>query len=246
MNLENKIAVITGASRGLGKGMAFALAELGATVIVNYRRDHAAAEHTLKTVRQHQPRSIIYQADVRLWDDVEKMMAAVRENFGRIDILINNVGELVLKPLFDLEINEWDNQLRSNLSSVFYCCKAVLPLMREQSYGRIINIAMANVRHLHAYSQAAVHAIAKSGVLILTRSLARENAPFGITINSISPGLMDNGSLSKEEKKELTSRVPQNRLGTAADLMSAVKFLLSNEAGYVTGTDIIVSGGWGL
>jgi 3-oxoacyl-[acyl-carrier protein] reductase len=246
MNLEGKTAVITGASRGLGKGMAIALAELGATVIVNYRRDLAAAEQTLEAVRKHQPHSIIYRANVRLWDEVEKMMTAVRKEFGRIDILINNAGELVLKPLFDLEVDNWDNQLRSNLSSVFYCCKAVLPIMREQNYGRIINIAIANIRPVHAYSQAAAHAIAKSGVLIMTRSLARENAPFGITINSISPGLMDNESLTADEIKELTSRVPQDRLGTAADLMSAVKFLLSDEAGYVTGTDIIVSGGWGL
>lgn len=245
-NLQGKTALITGGSRGLGKDVAFFLGRLGANVVVNYLQDKDAAEKVVARIKGTGADAESIQADVREWEQVEKLVSRIIARFGSIDILINNVGDFITSPLLKMDINDWHYMLDSNLHSAFYCSKAVIPFMQKRKFGRIVNIALANANRIHAYKTVAAYAISKTGVLILTKSLAVEVAPFGITINAVSPGLMDNGSVLQNQIDEMIPQIPLGRAGTANDIAGAIGYLLSDEASYVTGTEILVSGGWGL
>ena len=244
--LEGKTALVTGSSRGLGKGLAFGLAELGANVVVNYLHNKKAAQSVVKSIQKFNKNVISCQADVTDSQQVRNMFNNINTSFGPVDILINNVGDFMQKSLQDTSIEDWDHIIQSNLYSVYFCCKAALPAMKKNNWGRIINIGLANANRTHAFKLVTPYAIAKNGILTLSKSLAVEVAQNGITVNVLSPGLMDNGSLSDEEKTAFSKKVPMKRLGETKDLLGIVKFLLSDEAAYITGADIAVSGGWGL
>lgn len=244
-NLCTRTALITGSSRGLGRHAALALAREGANVVVHYRHNKAAAEQVVQEARQWGGHVYCLAADVRDQQQVQNMIAAVQHNSGRLDILINNVGNFYQQPLLEMDGQAWHEMIDSNLHSVFYACQAVVPIMIEQGYGRIINVGVANADRIQAYVQTAAYAIAKTGVQILTRSLARETAGYGITVNMISPGLMASGAVSETEEGQARS-VPMGRVGGGVDYSSAVLYLLSEGAQYVTGANIVVSGGWGL
>ena len=244
--LAGKIALVTGSSGGLGKEIALALAREGARVAIHFYRDQKAADETLAQLRPIQSDAIAVPADIRNWSHAEKLIDAVGAHFGRLDILVNNAGSFLRKPLSRTTVEEWADQIESNLYGTFYCCRAALPRMREQGYGRIINIALANADRVHAYKEVAAHGIAKTGVLILTRSLALEEAAYGITVNAISPGLMDNGRLPARAIEEQSAAVPMKRLGTWKDVSGAILYLVSDQARYITGANIVVSGGWGV
>jgi len=243
--LKGKVALVTGSSRGLGKGIVSALADKGINVIVNYSSSIKEARKTVEQIRARDLSAVAIQGDVSEWEQAKGLIADAVNEWGRIDFLINNVGDFIYKESNEISVNEWNNMINSNLNSSFYCCKAVLPLMRRQKYGRIVNIGLANAG-VKAYKNVLPYAIAKTGVHILTKSLAVSEAEYGITVNVVAPGLMDNESMSNEEIYEQSRIVPMQRVGTADDLAGAVLYLLSEEAKYVTGTEIIVSGGWGL
>jgi NAD(P)-dependent dehydrogenase (short-subunit alcohol dehydrogenase family) len=244
--LEGQVAMVTGSSRGLGRHLALALAGHGADVIINYHREHLAAEEVVDLAQKQGVRAMALQADVRDWSQMQRLAAAALKRMGRLDILVNNVGDFLQKSLLEMDVIEWQEMIASNLHSAFFGCRAVLPAMRHQGYGRIINIGLANANRIHAYATVAAYAIAKTGVQILTRSLAQETALYGITVNMVSPGLMESDLTSMEEKRQQINAVPMRRLGVASDLVGAVLYLLSEQAEYVTGADITVSGGWGL
>ena len=244
--LDGRVAVVTGSAAGLGRGIALALAECGAEVVINYRRSESAARDTVRLIRSRKCRAVSVQADVSNWTEVRALFSDLSKKYGKIDILINNVGELIKKPLSHTTVDEWHSMMSSNLNSTFFCCKAVLPLMYQSGYGRIINIALAGAERVRAYKMVTAYAIAKTGVLILTKSLAVEHAASGITVNAISPGLMDNGKLVDEERTEQSRMVPAKKLGSPDDIAAAIRFLVSEKAAYITGTNIVVSGGWGL
>ncbi len=244
-NLKGKTALVTGGSRGLGREVAIFLGKMGVNVAVNYLQDEIAARNVVSEIEKNTKAAAI-QADVREWEQVEKLANQVFSRFGSIDILINNVGDFVESSLLEMDIKEWHNMMDSNLHSAFYCSKAVVPVMQKGKFGRIVNIALANANRVHAYHTVAAYAIAKTGVLILTKSLAVEVAALGITVNAISPGLMDNNSLSQNKINALLPKIPLGKLGTGKDIAGAIGYLLSDEAAYITGTEIIVSGGWGL
>jgi len=246
MSLMDKVVLVTGSSRGLGQRIALSLAEEGAHVIINYLNSKDSALKTAQKIQQDGRKAIALQADVCHWDQALELIRRSIKEMGKIDILINNVGDFLLRPLAQISIDEWHHVMDSNLHSTFYCSKAVLPFMRQSGYGRIINIAVANADSIHSFKEAAAYGIAKTGVLILTRCLAVEEAANGITVNALSPGLMDNGSLSEEQLARQKSLVPMKKTGVARDLLSAIRFLTSDEAAYITGTNIIISGGWGL
>lgn len=244
--LSGKVALVTGAAKGLGKGIAKGLAEQGALVIVNYRTSEKQAAQTVHEIKQLGHPAFAIKADVTQPVQVRQMFDEVKKQFCPVDILVNNVGEFMLKSISEITSDEWHTMINSNLHSVFNCCQIALPAMKENKWGRIINIGLVNANKVQAFNQITPYAIAKSGVLTLSKSLAVENAAYGITVNVVSPGLMDNGSLAEKDKTVMQQKIPAKRLGTADDLVGIINFLSSDKADYITGADIAVSGGWGI
>ena len=245
-DLKDKIIVVTGSSRGIGRSIALALAQKKAYIVVNYLKSENKAKELVDLIHKQGGQAQAVQADVRDFNAVKNMFAAVNKSCKRIDVLINNVGDFIHKPLKEHSEADWHDMIDSNLNSCFYCCQNVVPYMRKQKFGRIINIGLANAHRIHAFQNVVPYAIAKTGVLVLTKSLAVAEAENGITVNSVSPGLMQNGSLTDSDIKRMESAIPIGRVGNADDIIGAINYLLSKEAEYVTGSDIVVSGGWGI
>lgn len=236
--LENKIALVTGSSRGLGSDIALRLSEHVAGVVIHYRRNRDAAMRVAEEIQAKGKSSICLAADLTKEDEARMLIQKAGEKMADIDILVNNYGPLLVKPWEDLKPEDWDHMFHSNLESAFYCIKAVLFGMRKKKWGRIINIGYNRVEQLVAYKRILPYAIAKTGLLILTRSVAASVAADGITVNMVSPGLMEGGVLPKDQN------IPAGRLGRFEDVSNAVLFLVSKQASYITGTNLIVSGGW--
>lgn len=246
MTLAQKTILITGSSRGLGRDIALALGKLGGQIVVNYRQNAQQAHEVLSQLNGDGVESMAICADVKKWQDVKRLTTSIIEKYGKIDVLINNVGDFIPSELSSCSIPNWHEMLNSNLSSAFYCCKAAIPFMKNRNYGRIINIGLAGAQSIHAYKNVAAYAIAKSGVLILSKSLALELAPHGITVNTISPGLMNNGTLTADIISNQEKNIPMKKVGSSQDMLGAILFLLSDQASYISGADIVISGAWGI
>jgi NAD(P)-dependent dehydrogenase (short-subunit alcohol dehydrogenase family) len=239
-----KTALVTGAARGIGRTVAAHLASQGIAVVVNCRKSVAAAEEVVAEIDAAGGRAVTVVADVSTAAGAAALVEAATEWGGPLDVVVNNVGDFVLKPLTDTTAQEWDEILRNNLSSAFYVSQCALPSMREAGYGRVVNLGSAPMNRLRAAGNVAPWAIAKAGVEILTRSMASEEASAGITVNCVAPGLMDNGHLTAAELEWLRQRVPAGRLGTTQEVAAAVAFLISPAASYISGATLSVSGGW--
>jgi 3-oxoacyl-[acyl-carrier protein] reductase len=237
-NSENKIALVTGSGRGMGKDIALRLSDQVAGVVIHYRRDKDAAMSVVEEIRAKGKSSVCISADLTEEKEAQELIQRSGERIGDIDILINNYGPILIKPWEKLEPEDWDHMLNGNLKSAFYCTKAVLPGMRKQRWGRIINIGYSRVEQLVAYQRILPYAIAKTGLLLLTRSVAASVAADGITVNMVSPGLMEGGVLPKDQN------IPAGRFGRFEDVSHAVIFLVSEQSSYITGSNLIVSGGW--
>ncbi|MBD3375610.1 SDR family oxidoreductase [candidate division KSB1 bacterium] len=244
--MKSRVIIITGGHSGLGKALTTHLAAQGADLIILYRNNHTAAQEIIKIGKQHNRSIQTLQIDVTDYKQVLAGFDDIIKTHPRIDALINCVGDFMNRPLDLTGIDDWHRMLDSNLNSVFYCCKAILPTMRKQKYGRIITMGVANADRIQAYSNVVPYAIAKTGVLIFTKSLARQEARHGITVNAISPGLFDNEKITDNEIIEQSKKIPLGKVGTGKDLLGALNFLLSDQAEYVTGCNLVVSGGWGL
>jgi len=236
--MDDKIALVTGSSRGMGKNVALRLADEVAGVIVHFKRNREAAKAVVREIQSKGKLSGFFQADLTQEDQAHSFIRKAEKQFGRIDILINNFGPILKKSWEGLTSEDWDSMWRGNLGSAFFCLKAALPGMRRRKWGRIINMGFSRVEQLVAYRNIVPYAAAKTGLLILTRSVASIVASDGITVNMVSPGLIEGGVLPKNQN------IPAGRLGTFEDVFSAVKFLVSDQARYITGTNLIVSGGW--
>ncbi len=236
--LENKIALVTGSSRGLGRGIALGLSDHVAGVVIHYRRNREAAMSVVEEIRAKGKFSVSIRADLTEEKEAQRLIQRSREKVTDIDILVNNYGPILVKPWENLEPEDWDHMLHSNLKSAFYCIRAVLAGMQKKMWGRIINIGYNRVEQLVAYRRILPYAIAKTGLLILTRSVAASVAADGITVNMVSPGLMEEGVLPKDQN------IPAGRPGRFEDVSNAVLFLASEKSSYITGSNIIVSGGW--
>ncbi len=238
--MEDKIALVTGSSRGIGGDIALRLAEKVGSVAVQYFSQREVALGVVESIRQKGKRSVAFRADLSSEKSANLLIQRVQDRFGRLDILINNFGPMLVKPWKKVTTKEWESVYRNNLLSALFCMKAALPEMRRRKWGRIVNLGYSRIEQLTAFTTITPYAIAKTGLLLLTRTIARTEAPVGITVNMVSPGLMERGVLPKDDY------VPAGRFGKYNDVSSAVLFLVSEDAGYVTGTNLIVAGGWKL
>jgi 3-oxoacyl-[acyl-carrier protein] reductase len=238
--MEDKIALVTGSSRGIGGEIASKLAETVGGVAVHYFSRREAALGVVETIRQKGKRSAAFRADLSSEKSANLLIQKVQERFGHLDILINNFGPILVKSWKKVTTKEWECVYRNNLLSALFCMRAILPGMRRRKWGRIVNLGYSRVEQLTAFTTITPYAIAKTGLLLLTRTVAKTEAPLGITVNMVSPGLMEGGVLPKDDQ------VPAGRLGKYYDVSSAVLFLVSEDAGFVTGTNLIVAGGWKL
>lgn len=236
--MKDKIALVTGSSRGIGLDIALKLADVTPGVAVHYKSNRKAAEEVVRKIREKRKLGACFRADLTKEREATALVRKVKEKFGKIDILVNNFGPILVKSWEKVTSLEWDYILHSNLLSALYCLKAVLPGMRKRKWGRIINLGYSRAEQLVAFSTITPYAIAKTGLLILTRSVAASEASAGITVNMVSPGLMEGGILPESKN------VPRGRLGKFKDISSAVLFLVSEEADFISGTNLIVAGGW--
>lgn len=238
------VALVTGGSRGLGSAMAVALAEAGWDVAVNYRSARDAATEVVGRVESAGRRGAAVQGDVTDPDAAARVVADTEERLGPLGVLVNNVGEFHFAPLGTMSYDEWRQVLDSNLGSAFLMSSLVLPGMRQRRYGRIVNIGLGPTHLVRAAPNVAAYAVAKTGLLVMTLSLAAEEAPHGITVNCVSPGLIDNGMLPPEQAQWMHKRVPMGRLGETREVGDAVVFLVSDRASYISGANLAVAGGW--
>lgn len=238
--MEQRIALVTGSSRGIGRETAFRLAENLSGIAVHYKSNRKAADEVVKGIKKLGKSSRPFRADLTKEDGATDLIRKVKKHFTRLDVLVNNFGPFIVKPWEEVETAEWEWMFRANFLSALHCIRAALPGMRARGWGRIINIGYHRVEQLAAFSRITPYAVAKTALLILTRSVAASEAKSGITVNMVSPGLIEGGVLPG--KKEL----PAELIGAKKDVAEAAAFLASDEAGRITGTNLIVAGGWKL
>jgi 3-oxoacyl-[acyl-carrier protein] reductase len=237
-------ALVTGASRGIGSAIAEAIGGAGWDVAVNYRSSEEAAEEVSGRIRAGGRRAVAVAADVAAPDEAARAVAEAEERLGPLDLLVNNVGDFFFKPLGAMSDDEWRYVVDSNLSSAFFTSRAVLPGMRERGRGCIVNIGLGPAQLVRGAPNIAAYAVAKTGIVVLSQSMAAEEAPYGIRVNCVSPGLIDTGYLPPEQAKWMLKRVPMGRMGRPEEVAEAVVFLASERASYISGANLTVAGGW--
>ena len=246
MRLKNKIALITGSSRGIGKATALLFAKEGAKVIVNYFSSEKEAFAVVDEIKKLGSDAIAIKCDVSKETDVKKMVQKIIDKFGKIDILVNNAGIVFDVPFFDRSVEQWKKTLDVNLLGTFLCSKYVSQQMLKTNGGKIINISSTN--GINSFSPAAMdYDSSKAGIIILTRDLAKELAP-KIQVNSIAPGWVDtemNKDLPKDFVEEETAKIYLKRFAKPEEIAKAILFLASDEASYITGSILKVDGGYG-
>jgi 3-oxoacyl-[acyl-carrier protein] reductase len=242
--LAGQVAIVTGGSRGIGRAIAAALARAGAAVVVNYRENEAAAAETVRVIAAAGGTAEPACFDVGDAGAVRAGLQGVVDRRGRLDILVNNAGFSVDTLLLRLKEEDWERVLRTNLTGVFHCTKAAVRAMVRGRYGRIVNLTSV-VAEMGNAGQAA-YAAAKAGVIGFTKSMARELASRGITVNAVAPGFVETdmtAGLSDEQKMFYTNVIPAGRIATPDEVAAAVAFLASPAAGYITGHVLHVNGG---
>jgi 3-oxoacyl-[acyl-carrier protein] reductase len=244
MNLTNKIALVTGASRGIGRAIALDLAARGATVVVNYNASAAAAEEVVAAITAAGGKASAIQADVSKYEAAQALVKYAVDTYGRLDILVNNAGTTRDTLLMTMKEDDWDHIMATDLKSVFNCCKAASRGMIRQRAGRIVNIT--SVVGLAGGAGQTNYAAAKAGVIGFTKSMAKEVGSRGITVNCVAPGFIPTALtsvLTPEQKEMAVKATPLGRFGTPEDVAYAVSFLASDLAAYITGAVLSVDGG---
>ncbi|MBX3301461.1 MAG: SDR family oxidoreductase [Nitrospira sp.] len=244
--MNQHVALITGGAKGIGRGIALDLAARQWKIAICYRTSQAAAQQTAQDITTRGGQALVIRCDVSDPVASKNLVAQVEEEWGRIDVLINGAGPYHRINLFDETVEGWNEMFDGNLHPIFYLAQAVAPGMKTRRSGRIISFSMANADQMEAQPDVTAHYIAKAGVLILTRTFAKLLAPYGITVNAISPGFIDSGSAPPQELAAMAKRIPAGYIGTVDDTVAAVRYLLSEEARYVNGAAIQISGAWGI
>lgn len=244
--MNQHVALITGGAKGIGRGIALDLASRQWKIAFCYRTSEGEAQTTAQEIMQRGGQALAIRCDVSDPVAAKNMVAQVETEWGRVDVLINGAGPYHRINLFDETVEGWNEMFAGNLHPIFYLAQAVAPGMKARKIGHIINFSMANADQMEAQPDVTAHYIAKAGVLILTRTLAKLLAPYGITVNAVSPGFIDSGSAPPQELAAMTKRIPAGYIGTVDDTVAAVRYLLSEEARYVNGANIQISGAWGI
>lgn len=248
LELTGKIALVTGSLRGIGKGIALVLAEKGADIVLNDKTVDAESDALVNQIKAMGRHVLLIKADVTKKDEVKKMFETIEQRLGRLDILVNNAGTSQNKNIFEMELEDWQYIIDTNLTSAFLCSKEAMRIMRTQGFGRIISISSV-VAERGAMLGHAHYAATKSGILGMTKTLARTGAPYGITVNAVAPGIIETELLFKthgvEGVEKLSASVPLG-LGKPRHVGLAVAFLCSEGGEYLTGTTIDVNGGFNM
>lgn len=242
--LEGKVAVVTGASRGIGRAIALKLAEEGAKVVVNYSGSQAKAEEVVAMIQENGGEAITVQASVSKTEEVTALMDAAVKTYGSLDILVNNAGITRDNLIMRMKEDEWDDVLNTNLKGVFLCTKAVTRQMMKQRAGRIINIS--SIVGVAGNAGQANYVAAKAGVIGLTKTTAKELASRNILVNAIAPGFIETEmteQLPEDIKQGMLTQIPLAKLGQPEDIAKAVAFLASDDANYMTGQTLHIDGG---
>jgi 3-oxoacyl-[acyl-carrier protein] reductase len=247
LDLTGKVAVVTGASSGIGRATAELLAECGAAVAINYHKNEKGAEDARAAIEKKGGRAVAIQADVTQSPDVHTLVARATEKLGPIDILVNNAGSLVERlKLLELTEERWDYVMDLNLKSAFLCAQAVAPSMMERKQGAIINVSSIAGRNGGALGS--IHySTAKGGLITFTKGLAKELAPYGVRVNAVSPGVVDTAFhetfSTAEMMKGYVAAIPLGRVGTPAEVARVIAFLASGAANFMAGETIEINGG---
>lgn len=243
MSLDGKVAIVTGAAQGIGRTIAETLATHGADVAVA-DLDPGRSQETVDAIAKLGRKAVNVKVNVADWNDVKQMVEHVSKEWGRVDILVNNAGVTRDGLLVRMKDEDWNLVLQVNLTGTFHCTKAVLSSMTKQRYGRIVNIA--SIVGVMGNAGQANYAASKAAVIAFTKSVAREYASRMVTVNAVAPGFIDTAmtqGLSAEVKETLQKQIPLGRLGQPGDVAEAVRFLVSDEANYITGHVLHVNGG---
>ena len=244
MKFEGKVALVTGASRGIGRAIALALAAQGADVAVNYAGSEAAAKEVAAEIEAMGRKAFVIQADIASTEASTAMVDAVVKEFGRIDVLVNNAGITRDGLLMRMKEEDWDAVITTNLKGVFNCTKATIKYMMKQKSGSIVNIS--SIVGVMGNAGQANYCAAKAGVIGFTKATAKEVAARGIRVNAIAPGFIKTDMtsvLSEKVVEAMLAGIPLNRLGETEDIAKAVLFLASSDANYITGQTLHVDGG---
>ena len=244
-DLRNQVGLVTGGSRGIGRACALALARLGCSVAIHYHSSADAAEEVVVAARQANVSAQSFQADFGDVEQVKALVSDVLDTFGQIDILVNNAGISRVIAAEDIDASEWEQMMRVNLESLFFCTQQVLGHMKARRRGKIVNIA-STAGQVGGFFIGAHYAASKAGVMCLTKSLAKDAASSGVLVNCVAPGLIKTDMIDpypQEKIDSLIARIPLGRLGTPQEVADVVAFLASDAASYMTGTTIYVNGG---
>ncbi|NDJ86130.1 MAG: 3-oxoacyl-[acyl-carrier-protein] reductase [Chloroflexi bacterium] len=243
-NLDGRVALVTGAGRGIGRAIALELGRQGATVVANYHQSADGANEVVAAIEAQGGQAIAHQADVTSLEAVTAMIKAITQSYEKLDILVNNAGTTRDQLIMMMKPDDWSTVLETNLTSAWNCCKAAVRGMVRKRYGRIINIT--SVSGIAGQAGQTNYSASKAGLIGLTRALAREVADRNITVNAVAPGFIPTdmtSGLSEDLINQVLENIPMKRLGAVDDVAHAVAFFASEQAGYITGQILTVDGG---